>query len=93
MVPRKHSEAGGGKADVPVVGVGQLGAHDLPDGRAQVDAHVEDGEGGVAPTILLGVQLPDHGRDVRLKESRADDDEEKAEKKRPLCRHGQAEMP
>jgi hypothetical protein len=42
--------------------------------RADVDAHVEDGEARVATLVAGGVQLADQGRDDRLEQAVADDD-------------------
>ena len=42
------------------------------DERAEVDAHVEEGEAGVAPRIVARVKRSDDGADVRLEQSGAD---------------------
>jgi hypothetical protein len=41
---------------------------------SQIDAHVEDGEAGVAALVGLVVERADHGRDVRFEEAVADRD-------------------
>jgi hypothetical protein len=87
-----HAEPRGAEADVPVVAVGQLGTDDLADGRAQVDAHVENGEGSVAPAILLRIELTHHGRDVRLEKSGAENDEREPDEERWFGGHCEAEM-
>src|SRR5438445_632021 len=50
-----------------------------PDARreegAGVDADVKDGEAGVPAGVALAVELADHGGDVGLEETGADDDQ------------------
>ena len=53
-----------------------------PQQRARVDAHVEDGEAGVAARIALAIELPDHRRHVGLEEARPDDDQHQAGEER-----------
>ena len=61
-------------------------SHHLPErsrheGRQQgteVDAHVEDGEAGIAPRVVCGVELPDHHADAGLEEPGADHDQGEA---------------
>ena len=52
---------------------------ELGDQRAEVDAHVEDGEAGVAPPVAVLVERADDGRDVGLEEAVADRDQRQAE--------------
>ncbi len=62
------------------------------DERAEVDAHVEDREAGVAPQVLLAVQLTDDGAHVRLQEPGAENDERQAEVEEFRARHRQAQL-
>ena len=56
--------------------------------RAQVDAHVEDGEGAVAPGVAGLVQLADHDRDARLEVAGSDHDERQPEDEDRHAQHG-----
>eukprot|EP01092_Planopodium_desertum_P010860 TRINITY_DN49050_c0_g5_i1.p1 TRINITY_DN49050_c0_g5~~TRINITY_DN49050_c0_g5_i1.p1 ORF type:complete len:645 (-),score=247.89 TRINITY_DN49050_c0_g5_i1:8-1942(-) len=97
----QHAHAGSDEHDL--VGRHFRGAEDLAgqvlgqhrsDHRADVDAHVEDGEARVAAFVLQAVQLADHGRDVGLEQTVADDDRGQAELEDVLLRqrdHEQAD--
>ncbi len=54
---------------------------------ADVDAHVEDGEAGIATRVVQRVQLADHGRDVRLEHAVTDDDRGQAQLEHVLVRN------
>ena len=45
---------------------------------AHVDPHVKDGEAGVATLVIGRVELSNDGADIRFKESRSQDDQDKA---------------
>ena len=50
-----------------------------PDEGAEVDAHVEDREAGVAPGAVVGVEIADDRADVGLEQAGAEDDQQQAE--------------
>ena len=54
-------------------------AHERREERAQVDAHVEDGEGAVATRIVRRVELTHHDGDAGLEVPGADHDQRQAE--------------
>ena len=94
-----HADAGGDEHPLVVrVGVGaedlarQPAGDDRRDHRADVDAHVEDRETGIAAGIALHVELADHGRDDRLEQAVADDDRRQAQLEQRLARRGQHEQ-
>src|SRR5207253_7754560 len=102
-----HPEAGHGESEVPAEpridslaleetekdgALREESADERRDHRADVDAHVEDGEPGVATRIVLGVQSTHHGADVRFEATDADDDEREAEIQECRGRHGQREV-
>ena len=70
----------------------EVAAHDLAQERADVDAHVEDGEAGVAPPVALLIELPDHRRRVHLEEAGADRDQRQADEERRHRRHREHEV-
>ncbi|EEF93692.1 hypothetical protein CATMIT_01675, partial [Catenibacterium mitsuokai DSM 15897] len=59
--------------------LGQVLGQQRRQHRAEVDAHVEDGEARVAALVGDRVELADHGRDVRLEQAVAADDRGQAE--------------
>ena len=74
-----HADAGRGEAVVEAEPLAQPAAHQRRRRRADVDAHVEDGERAVAARVVLPVHAPDQRRDVGLEEAIARD--EKAERR------------
>ena len=70
----EHPDARRAEAPVPPDGLAEEARHDLAEEGAEVDAHVEDRESGVAPRPALWVEVADDGRDVRLEQPRAADD-------------------
>jgi hypothetical protein len=75
-----HADRGGAEAEVPGDLLPQRADHQRGEERAEVDAHVEDGEAGVpARVLVLAVQVPDERGDVRLEQPRARDDEAEPE--------------
>ena len=71
-----------GESQMPVDVLPEVSAHERRKERAQVDAHVEDREAGVATLILLRIQIADDDADVAFQQSGADDDEEESEVER-----------
>ncbi len=106
--PERHADAGGAETPVPAVGrieaagaepalegvaLGEEAGHQGGEKTADVDAHVEDGEAGVAALVAGCVEPADHGADVWLEQPRADRDQRQSDVERALRRHGQREMP
>ena len=67
---------------VPVDLLPEVPADQRRDERAEVDAHVEDREAGVAARVAWRVELADDGADVRLQQAGADDDQQQAQRRR-----------
>ena len=76
----QHADAGEREAGPPAEPVGEDRAEQLPDDRADVDAHVEDREAGIAAAVALLVERSDDGRDVRLEEAVADRDQRQGDR-------------
>ena len=87
---QRHADAGSAEAPVPTrIGIHAEAADPPAEARvlreksgnqrthecAEVDAHVEDGEAGVAADVLFRIQLADDDTDVWLEQPRAEDDE------------------
>ena len=70
---QQHEHAGGAEAPVPAHLLAQEAAEQLADEGAEVDAHVEDREAGIA------VQRTDHRADVRLQQAGAERDQHQAD--------------
>src|ERR1043166_3326255 len=66
-----HADAGGGEADVPVDLLSEPAGDERREEGAEVDAHVENGERGVAARVVARVERADDGADVRLQKDRA----------------------
>ena len=72
----QHADPGKAEARPPAEPIGeQSGQNSCPQDRAEVDAHVEDREAGVAAPVAVLVERPDDGRDVGLEEAVADRDQ------------------
>ena len=71
----QHADAGGAEAPGPAIGLAEIAGDRGTGRRADVDAHVEDGEGRIAARVALAVKLTDDGGDVGLQEADAHDDE------------------
>ena len=80
-----HSDAGEAKTGPPAEIIGKQRAEQLAQNRSQVDAHIEDGEAGVAPPIALLVQRADDRRNVRLEETVADGDQRQSDEHDRQC--------
>jgi hypothetical protein len=70
-----HADAREAEAITPADRLAEIGDQDRAERGARVDAHVKDRVGRIAPQIGQAVELPDHHRNVRLKEPGADDDQ------------------
>ena len=64
---------------MPVDVLAEIAADQRRDQRADIDPHVEDGEAGVAPRVVLGVERADQGADVGLEQPGADHDQREPE--------------
>jgi hypothetical protein len=71
----EHADAGEAEAIAPADRLAEIADQDGADRRAEVNPHVEDGVGAVAPGVGELVELAHHHRDVGLEEAGADDDE------------------
>ena len=60
---------------MPVDVLAQVAADQRRREGADVDPHVEDREPAIAAGVVLGIELPDHDRDVRLQQAGTDHDE------------------
>ena len=65
----------------------KVAAHQRAERRADVDAHVENGEGAVTPRIIRRIELVDDHRHVRLEVPGAEHDQHE-----PADEHGHAEV-
>ena len=74
-----HADAGGGEAVTPADPLAQRAANERRQEGTQVDPHVEDRVGPVPPAVALRIKRADHGRDVRLEEPVADDQQAQTE--------------
>ena len=71
-----------GEPEVPVDLLGEAAGDDGPDEGAEVDAHVEDREAGVAPRVARLVERAHQRADVGLQQAGADDDEARGPRRR-----------
>ncbi len=90
---QRHADRRGQEADAPAVAQRQPARDQRADEGTEVDAHVEDGEPGVAPRAAFRVQLGHQRRDVRLQQPDAqDDDRQSREKQLRRARQGQHQV-
>jgi hypothetical protein len=87
-----HADAGDREAQMPVDALAEIARDQRRDERAEVDAHVEDREGGVTSDVVRRVQLRDDDRDVAFQQAGAEDDQRQAEIERRQRREGHAEV-
>jgi hypothetical protein len=73
--------------------VGQDAGEDWRNERAGIDAHVEDGESGIAALVTACIQLANLRRDVRLEQAVADDDRGQADQEHGLVGHHHTNRP
>ncbi len=98
---RDHSDRRRAKAPMPAPALSQIAADYRPDRGADIDAHVENRIGRVAPHIVTRVELPHHCRHAGLEKSGADDDRRKAQPeeakphavRRPVRLHAKDDVP
>lgn len=76
---------------MPAPQLAERAAHEGRQERAEVDAHVEDAEGAVAPGVAWGVERADLGRDVGFEQAVADDQQGQGREKKRF--EGHEEMP
>ena len=74
--PEHHADARGTKSQVPVDRLAKVAAHERSKKPAGVDAHVVDRKSRIPARAPFGIQVAHDRADVRLEESRADDDEQ-----------------
>ena len=74
---------------MPALGRGQRSADEVADEGAEVDAHVEDGEGAVAARVAGPVEVANLGRDVGLEGAVADDEQQERNEEPVLVGHGE----
>ena len=80
----EHPDAGRAESVVPADGLTEEAGDDLTHEGAEVDAHVEDREAGIAACAALGVEVTDDRRDVRLEQAGAEDDQDQSEEEEDL---------
>ena len=88
----RHADARRGKARVPAHALAQIAAHERRQERAEVDAHVENREAGVAPLVFGRVELADDHADVALEQPGANHDQDEPEVEGHDRRHGHREV-
>lgn len=74
----QHADTGADEGGLPAIGGGGGAADHAGQQGAQVDAHVEDGEGAVTTVIPFFIQVAHHGGDVRFEQAVAHDQQAKA---------------
>ena len=88
-----HADGGGAEAPVEALAFLQPAGDQRADQRAGVDAHVEDGESGVAAFVLLPVEASHQGGGVGLQAAGADADKHQAGDQAGNARHeGEADV-
>ena len=75
------------EAVMPAVNLPQGSANQRREERAQVDAHVKDGEGAVAARIARRIKAADLGGDVGLEAAVAQDEEQQRDQEHRLDGH------
>ena len=76
----RHADGRKAETRPPAYGDGQQRTEELGDQRSKVDAHVEDCESGVPPSIALFVERSDNGRDVGFGKAVSNGDERQSQK-------------
>ena len=59
----------------------------LPGGRSSVDAHVKDRKSRVTPCSAFGIKVADDRGDIRLEQTRPENDQDQPDKERSLRSH------
>ena len=90
--PEDHADPRCGEAEMPVDTLPEVAAHERRQERAEIDAHVVNGEPGIAAVVARRVELPDQDRDIPFEEARADHDQHQPQVKHRQDRHGHAEV-
>src|ERR1035438_9289164 len=68
----QHTDAGHSEAQPPTDGLSHPAAKNRRDQCAGINPHVEKGEAGIAPQIILGVELAHYGADVAFQQAGAE---------------------
>ncbi len=76
-----HADTGGAEAILPAERFAEPAAQQRGRERADVDAHVEDREAGIAARVFRRVELADDRRDIRFQVTDTHDDEREREVK------------
>ena len=74
----QHADTGADEGGLPAVGGGGGTTDHARQQGAQVDAHVEDGEGTVTTVVTFLIQVAHHGGDVRFEQTVTQDQQAKA---------------
>ena len=75
---KQHTDAGRREAEMPIDALREVSGDERTNERAEVDAHVEQGESGVAARVPLPIERADERAHVRLQQAGADDDQAQA---------------
>src|SRR5262249_55483849 len=76
-----HADGGRADAPMPTDFFAECAGDEGAEEGAEVDAHVEDGEGAIAAGVALGVELANHDGDAWFEVAGADDNQGKTEDK------------
>ncbi len=71
----QHPDRGATKAPVPTDFFSQVSGDQRRKESSQIDAHVEEGEPGIAARVVLAIKLAHHHADAGLEKACADDDQ------------------
>ncbi len=85
--PDQHADAGGAEAVVPADPLAKRAADERRQKCPDIDAHIEDRIGAVAPRIARRVEFADLARHVGLEGAIADNEDEEREQQQRLERH------
>ena len=84
-----HSDGGGEESDFESEDLSEGAADEGGEEGADVDAHVEDGEGAVASWIFVFIEVPDDSGDVGLEKSVSEDEQCESEVQGTREHHGE----
>src|SRR5689334_7458483 len=79
---KQHSDTRRAEAPVPTDDLAQKSRDELPGKRTEIDTHVKDREARITARSAFGIELADDGRNVRLQETRAEDDQNQSDEER-----------
>ena len=69
----EHADTSGDETSLPAPFCGDRTGHETSQQSAQIDTHVEDGEGAITAVIALLIQVTDHGGNVWFEHAVAGD--------------------